>query len=849
MKKSVRALTMLLAVVMLFATLAACLVSCQTPDDNGDETVNPAEYKQGTYRTFTSVLPSNWNELTYQDNNDTQILSYIGSSFFSYDYEFDASKGGKFNADGSINADAIVPGSFTTNYDAATGLEDVTATVDAKWGYTEEQKAAGGYAWKITLREDLTWDDGTPIDASDFVYSMTQLLDPDFLNYRASTYFQNLSIINARNYFYHKTDSTYESLPSQGYETIEDALEAGVTVYFEPWSIFGDLTGYADENGNPIPEYCDINSEVIYAYNGDYEDVFQAKAYQSVYWQYIVVGAGYGVDATVNVKNVHMDVNSMDMVGIYSPSKYEIVVCMENPIKMVKDDGTLSYQAAYYMSSLPLVKEDLYESCKQEPALGSTLWTSNYNSSLQTTASWGPYKLSWFQSGKSYELVKNDNWYGYALETNKNQYNVTKIECEVVSETDTQWMGFFSGKFDGMTIDTDHLEYVNSKYAVYSYGSTAYGIQIYSGLDVLKTNGRNNGILAIKEFRQALSYAFNRDEFNAIVYGTMPSTYGLIGEGYYYDIENGLTYRSTPAAKKVLLKTYGFTENDNGTWTDGKHTYADIDKAYNALNGYNPTLAKQLLEEAYAKLIANAEDYGYDASKGITLLYGATSSGSTTDAKLEFMKKCIKDLTDGTSLEGKITVEVNTSFGNTWSDAFKAGAYDLCIIAGIGGNVANPYNTIGAFVDPDDSLKFSSWWDSSQETITHAMPEGDYEGAGETITMSVVNWYYCLNNLAETNGQSKKYKWGDGFAPTEVRLELLAMLEEYALGKFFSIQCSYDAEMVLDGAKFKSISEEYNTFMGYGGLRYTIVQYTDSEWEAFVQSHNNDLSEFYKQSY
>ena len=46
--------------------------------------------KQGvgvyTYNTYTGVSPSNWNELTYQDANDTQIMSYISGSFFTYDF-------------------------------------------------------------------------------------------------------------------------------------------------------------------------------------------------------------------------------------------------------------------------------------------------------------------------------------------------------------------------------------------------------------------------------------------------------------------------------------------------------------------------------------------------------------------------------------------------------------------------------------------------------------------------------------------------------------------------------------------------------------------------------------------
>ena len=34
----------------------------------------PAAAGSYTYRTYTTTSPSNWNELTYQDNNDTQMF-------------------------------------------------------------------------------------------------------------------------------------------------------------------------------------------------------------------------------------------------------------------------------------------------------------------------------------------------------------------------------------------------------------------------------------------------------------------------------------------------------------------------------------------------------------------------------------------------------------------------------------------------------------------------------------------------------------------------------------------------------------------------------------------------------
>ncbi len=880
MKKTLRMATLLLAIVMLFTTL---LTGCNPSTPNNDDPVNndnndtpeAVTMKEGTYRTFTGIMPSNWNELTYQDNNDTQILSYIGSSFFEYDYKFDEALGGKFKEDGSINADAIVPGSFTTNYSAATKLEDVTSTVDAKWGYTDEQKAEGGYAWKITLREDLKWDDGTPIDANDFVYSMQEQLNPLFMNYRASTYYSNILIKNSKTYLYNGTkgygaaetvSSTYDASKDDitiwklsSSSVVDSVTDTAMSTIRESYNTGYESYGMTSEQsageylvtlsaafGMPV----EVTAEQINALEGKTFTEIKADATLKATFDYLVEWWGEGEVGAYAFAVMYYEYEefSFENVGLYAPSQYELVVCLEAPHKFLKEDGSLSYLAAYYMSSLPLVKKDLYEACKTAPATGSKLWTTNYNSTLETSASWGPYKLASFQNGKSYELVKNENWFGYNLETNKNQYNITKIACELVEKLETQWMGFLSGQYDGIGIDTNHLEYVDSKYAVVNYGSTAYGIQVYSNLDVLKVSGRNNGILAIQDFRQALSLALDRADFNKTVFGTLPPSYGIIGEGYFSDVENGVVYRETPQAKKALLRTYGFTENADGTWTDGTHTYADIDKAYDAMNGYNPTQAKELFLKAYDELVANADKYGYDATQDITILYGATNASETSTKKLNFMQKLVDDLSAGTPLEGKIKITMDTKYGSTWSDSFKAGSYDLCIVAGIGGNIFNPFNTIGAFVDPNDSLKFSSWWDSSKESITFKMPEGDYEGAGQEHTMSVVNWYFCLNGTAANENQPVTFNWGEGFAPYEARLEILAMLEEYVLSKYFSVQCSFDAEMALDGAKFSSISEDYNTFMGYGGIRYNIVNYTDAEWDEFVKSNNGDLTNEYKKA-
>ena len=48
--------------------------------------------------------------------------------------------------------------------------------------------------------------------------------------------------------------------------------------------------------------------------------------------------------------------------------------------------------------------------------------------------------------------------------------------------------------------------------------------------------------------------------------------------------------------------------------------------------------------------------------------------------------------------------------------------------------------------------------------------------------------------------------------------------------------------------KFSYLTYDYNTFMGFGGIRYMTVNYTDAEWADYVKANNNDLTSEYKKS-
>ena len=861
-------LALVLVLVMVLTLFAGCkgddtdptesqpVVEDPTDPTQGEETptepvVEPVVLKQAEYNTTTSVMPSNWNEFTYADNNDTQIMNYIQSSFFEYDYKFEDDV--KFNEDGSINKDGLVPGAYTTNYAAATKLEDVTATVDAKWGYTAEQIAEGGYAWKITLRDDLKWDDGTAITAADFEYSMEQLLDPAFMNFRANTYYDTLMIKNSKAYFFKNQEGTYETFDTKGYATLQEAIDAGETLYVDQWNMWG-AEGYTDEAGNLAPQWVAITDETVYN-NADGTDAVSGAMLYADYGAYLEVGTGY--TAAIYVENTNRDVAWED-VGLYAiPEENAVVLCLDKAYSFLKEDGSLSVWAPYYFSSLPVVHREKYEACKIAPADGATLWTSNYNSTLETTACWGPYKLVEFEAGSHYRLEKNEHWFGWNMEEYKNQYNITAINCRKVEEFATKWMGFLNGTYDDASLQTENVaDYLDSKYVYFTSTNTGtFGMQLYSNLNTLKTSENNNGILAIQEFRQAFNLALNRSDIVEKIWpGSSVPCFGLLNVAYYYDIENspelddGGQYRNATIAKEGILRAYGFVQGDDGMWSGGDLSGLTTEDAYDALTGYNPTLAKQKMQEAIDILNANAEEYGYDATKDITLVYGSSSDTDKQRFRADYLQNILNELTVGTALEGKIKVVFDASAGAQWAEAFRSGATQIGFGYGFSGNAFNPFDIVGAFVNPNEDLNYHQYWDTSAVELTLTMPAGDYVGAGETITMSVENWYFCLNGRAETENMAQTYNWGEGFAPVEARLMILSALEELTIKESRSVMLIADGGGSFLGAKFSYFSEDEHTFMGFGGMRYIEVNYTDAEWTEFVAANNNDLSAEYQKS-
>ena len=115
-------------------------------------------------------------------------------------------------------------------------------------------------------------------------------------------------------------------------------------------------------------------------------------------------------------------------------------------------------------------------------------------------------------------------------------------------------------------------------------------------------------------------------------------------------------------------------------------------------------------------------------------------------------------------------------------------------------------------------------WDPAVETLTLTIN-------GEETTMT---WYEWSNSMSG-NG---KYST----ASNEVKLAVLAALEENFIEKYYAIPMCTTTACYMLSYKLSYYTENYNIMYGFGGLRLMRYNYTNAEWAEYVTSQNNNLT-------
>lgn len=813
-------LLMLIAMVLVVVLCASVLTACKKDKGNGDGNVTKPgtgweDPKMYTMREYTAQMPSQWCTILTSDNVNNAMESYFTSSFYEFNYKFDAN--GK-----------IVPGAYTVEYSASTKLEDVTAKYAGRYGLAAD--AEKGQAFAMTLRNDLKWDDGTPIKAADFVYTMSQQLSPKYLFATASNYYSgNYVIHNAQNYVKQGQKGMFPASSVLSVYDQNDDAKLIFTLNGHDSHVADYLTSNGVDPQAYVAQAAKVTVDALKAIEG--KSLAEIKKDETMLATWTAVLGWWQTEPNEELHFFKMEYEypKMDFseVGYFvGDNEYELVMVIDGTLNPLDAEGNLTYEAGYYFSNWPLVKKDLWERCEDQ---SKTPYANSYCTTQEKSASWGPYKLTNYQDQKTYTVSRNDKWFGYGLPQYANQYQTDAIVTEKIEEWDTAWLAFQKGNLDGIGMNVKiAADYRTSKRAYFTPETWTFDLNIQSNANS-RTDKRNNLLLNYADFRKAISLSLDRDDYCAKNNPSSQAALGLLNSMYYYDVENGKVYRESIQAKEAILNAYGATKNADGSWKVGETTYTDIEDALDATTGYNLTLARQLVENAIAQAKTDGK---YSDGEEIILTYGIETQSADTDRVKNWFQAAFDNMTKGTSIEGKVKIEYFMFSSATWSEQFSAGEYDLCF--GAWGNAAfNPaYLLCETQISAEN--RYATNWDPKTVSVTVKATPDDKHKDG-LYTYNLEQWRLILQGKDGCPVNFKNF-------PMEDQLAALGAVETAILKEYYSIPVFSRYSASLMGYKVDYVSYEYNTFMEYGGIRYMTFNYDDTAWAEFVASNNNILN-------
>ena len=832
--------------------LAACMTTSVALIAAGCNDRPETRVGQFTYTSATTSLSTNWNPHTWETNADSAILDYLSSPFVTMSI---------------LDSEA---GTYQWVYEMATSVEDVTAAHQSdltKYGVTlqEGQTAASateGYVYEIKLNEDAAWQDGTPITADDYIYSMQQLLNPMMKNYRANLYVAGESALaGAYDYYYSQTpifnpvvpayaqgetpdysydieaNKTYINLGAEnmtiaaysfatmkndyGYIRNETDEEGNVTVPGENY--YNDLAAEADAYG--YIEVTAENREKVLTIMNQYLSAFSLSIYNE--------------DGSVN-NGLYMEFLFYDTGEVSEEVSYDTVGCYK------VDDYTIRYvnqtyiNRDYFMTSLTstwLVYEDLYEAGKDTTG---ELTTTNYGTSMATTMSYGPYKFVSIDEGRQMRLTQNEHWYGWETYTvddvdylvsytnfevdgeRRQQYMTTDIVINVM-DTATMEQAFMRGEISDWSPASDQVsQYAMSDY-LYQIDET-YTMSFFFNTDLEKlqemdASGRNtNGVvLTNTNFRKAMSLAINREEYVQSTPGYKPA-YSLMNDLYFYNVyeDPESRYRDTDEAMQAIVNLYG-VEYGAGT------AYATLEEAYNSINGYNLTEAQALMKTACEELVA-AGLYTAGQPINIAIAWKFGAQNSDDQAQLALLNRYINAAAEGSGF-GTITFSQTCNMQDP--DPYAAVPQGLYAIGqgAWGGAAFYPFRNFQVYMDPAQyEINEAGCWDPTTEDLTLTVD-------GEEVTMTWQEWSNSMTGAGRYSASSN-----------ELKLNITAQLEEAYLNLYYRIPLSSTTQCFLLSQQLSYYTQTYNIMYDFGGFRLMSYNYTDSEWDAYVDEQGGTLS-------
>lgn len=750
--------------------VSACMIIVMTLALYGgaylaDRIVVKGEDGHFTY-SYAAEDPITWNPLEWESEDSRSILEYTGSPLY-------------------VSTLNDTRDAYTYEPMLATALpEDVTPDYIGNEVYGVPDSASQGWAWRVTIREDAAWEDGTAITTDDFVYSLQQYLNPEGLHKHTADYYAGTTALaNAKKYIHNSMEPVYTK-KNGAVDVDESKLFISLS---QPNEFFGEASfeEYHAWNMTDHKNYfCDVDGSDLYE---KMESYIQGQEYvpvdDTIKTLLMQFCSNIGLDV-VNYKNAcfyydEANAISWDQIGLIQNDK--------NTMTFVLNSNVTQDEFCLALENLYLVKSNLYEKKQNE-----------YGTGISSYSSYGPYKISEYDSGIGMRMVKNENWFGYKDKKYDNQYQTTDIWIRYDLDYDKEKELFLQGNLQRVRLNQiDTEKYGKSPNYAGSLSAEIAVFNLNSDLAMLQkknSDSENHNILAYKDFRNAMAMALDRRSYMAGMNYRAEAVYGMVNSSYIGELGSNSSYRQMIFGQAALQSIYNTQDTEN-------------------INAYDMERAAKLVQSAYDMCLmdGNIKDY-----ENVVLTFYSEDQKETIEKDLEYIQNALDMASVGTSLENRIKVK------SVQPD--KQGKVEADISKEIwNGNIYDVSQTLQKYCDKDSGRVYGLHSQLRNLTI---------ELGGKKITKTFTGWYESLMN--------GKYRATD----LGTRLTIFMVMEQSILKNYTVIPFYSEYEDVLYADRIEPGSNVIvNARIKNGGIRYMGYKMDDAEWAKYCMDHNCELED------
>lgn len=809
------------------------------------------------YRTYTSGT-DNLNPYSETLATASELYGYLTDGLYTGDYDWAAAK------------QILVDEGFTVTGEVATFDDWYAAGKTAgSLPYNRYPAMAAsapvamdneGLVWQITLRDDLQFEDGTPITADTFDYSWSMLLDPKLLNDRASNLYADtdLPLVNAEDYVKQlslKADALgftmylvdgKESSRANSFATtatghddwllywVETGPYSGITkagaadpnIYVEYWGTGYGYQGYVlvDKDDNPF--YWDANGDLVAPSDGwTYADGTAVNSTNAPASYAGALPAFYtdNGDGTFSRTAVDADGLPLNGTGItqdpvaWSEVGFEVIDTLTFQITLASGKTAWDVMGALSSGITGVVHEASFEA-----GMNVSRTQTNYGTIDNPLVSYGAYVLSVWESDVLYVYTLDENNYAAG------DYRIHTIRYDVIEDQSVAVDEFKAGRLDVVAASgTYYQEFKYNKNLKLTPATTffrfAFNVEGSDQYDL-------NPILVYEEFRYAFYYAIDRLEFSTEVRAPSYPTFGFLGPVYLSTEYGSVSYRGSEAGQSVLADL-------------APDTY-----------GYDPGMAKTLFDAAYAQAVLDGKITDGDKVSVEYKFYDVETNWKVAN----WVKSTVEAIFNQGEATDLFELKLAAVSSAALNDAWDNGDFEMTFGGWQGLNFDAPsmlgqvynsaltymlekgFDTANAPVSvdlPNSKVALNGWITAFETTYADYLAAPDTY-AGETVPTATQladyeDWValYDLfdgDTLETTYDELFHYAYGELYNVNDINYAgktddfdaITAALEGVLLDQMISIPLFTTVAATVYSTRVVFEANEYHAWMGWGGFKY-----------------------------